>query len=97
MRYFTAPLIPAQAATYDEETGEELTPATPNCVGVGTDPVIEFTPVPGCRFFYTYDVDGVTPLEGSDTVLVIGEGLTPQEGWTEKSPEDAEILFPEAF
>jgi len=97
VRYFTAPLIPAEAATYDEETGEELTPAFPNRVGVGTDPVTEFVSVPGARFFYQYEGDGMTPLAGDDTVLVVAEGLTVQDGWVEKSPEEAATLFPEAF
>ena len=98
MRYFTAPLLAAEAATYDEDTGEELTPATPNTIGVGTDPITAYDDVPpGARVFYKYEGDGMTPLAGSDTVLILGNGLTPQEGWVEKTPEDAETLFPEAF
>lgn len=97
MRYFTGPLVPAEEATYDPETGEELTPATPNTVGVGTATVVAYDVPPGCRVFYTYDVDGVTPLEGANAVLIKGEQLVPQEGWTERSPEMAQSLFPEAF
>lgn len=97
MRYFTGPLVPAVAATHDPDTGEELTPATPNTIGVGTDSVVPYAPPPGARVFYKYDVDGMTPLAGTDTVLIKGNALTPQPGWTERSVEAAEALFPEAF